>query len=106
MTFDVGSNELGGPLVTEMGLMSHLEVLRINDNHFSGNIPTELGKLVHLNELHMNGNDFTGSLPASLSNLVALGKTKNYYCQLSYQPINISWCIPIIIILFRSFNLS
>ena len=82
VTFDVGSNELGGPLVTEIGLMSHLETLRLNDNHFSGNIPDQLGKLVHLNELHLNGNDLSGSLPSSLSNLVALGESQN--CHLYY----------------------
>jgi Leucine-rich repeat (LRR) protein len=72
--FNVGNNKLGGPLITEIGLMSHLEELRINDNHLSGEIPTELGKLVHLNQLHMNGNEFTGTLPSELSGLVTLGE--------------------------------
>lgn len=73
VTLDVGGNNLGGPLVTEIGLMSHLEVLRVNDNHLSGEIPTELGRLKHLNELCMYGNQFSGRLPSELSELVGLG---------------------------------
>lgn len=75
VTFDVSDNKLGGPLVTEIGLMSHLEVLRFNDNRLSGDIPTELGKLKHLNVLSMSGNEFSGNLPSELSELVSLGKT-------------------------------
>lgn len=74
VTLDVGNNNLGGPIPTEIGLMSHLETLRLNDNHFSGAIPTEIGQLVHLNELHMNNNDFVGVLPSELSSLLSLGK--------------------------------
>ncbi|KAL7521742.1 hypothetical protein ACHAWX_006427 [Stephanocyclus meneghinianus] len=72
VTLDVGNNNLGGPIPTEIGLMSHLETLRLNDNHFSGAIPTEIGQLVHLNELHMNNNDFVGVLPSELSSLLSL----------------------------------
>ena len=71
---DVSSNKLGGPIVTEIGLISHLEVLHLNENHLSGEVPTELGKLTHLIELDMSDNDFSGSLPSELSNLVGLGE--------------------------------
>ena len=71
---DVSNNKLGGPIVTEIGLLSHLEVLHLNDNHLSGEVPTEIGKLTHLIELYMNDNDFSGSLPSELSKLVGLGE--------------------------------
>ncbi|KAL3803132.1 hypothetical protein HJC23_003407 [Cyclotella cryptica] len=74
VTLDVGYNNLGGPIPTEIGLMSRLETLRLNDNHFSGAVPSEIGQLVHLNEMHMNNNDFVGVLPSQLSNLLGLGK--------------------------------
>ncbi len=51
IALDLGHNNLGEPFVAELGDVSYLSILRLNDNHFSGEVPTNIGALVHLEEL-------------------------------------------------------
>ena len=77
---DLSHNELGGPLATEIGKVTALEGLYIEDNSFKGKIPTELGRLSRLMNVYAHNNLFTGTIPhtiGSLLNLYGLGLHEN-----------------------------
>lgn len=67
-----GGNHVIGLLPEEIGSLSELEVLILNDNQFNGVIPSELGNLFNLRQLELGENNFYGSLPVDLSNLANL----------------------------------
>ncbi|KAG0562196.1 hypothetical protein KC19_9G125700 [Ceratodon purpureus] len=69
---DLGNSGLSGPLVPELGQLSHLEFLSVYNNSFNGEIPQELGDLTALNVLDLSANQFSGLIPASLSKLTNL----------------------------------
>ena len=90
------SNNLHGSLPSELGLLSELTYLALNNskltgripstignltkledlvlffNQLEGPIPTEFGQLTNLRSLELTGNQLSGELPISLSNLVNL----------------------------------
>jgi Leucine-rich repeat (LRR) protein len=47
-TVDVGSNGLSGSIPTEIGLLSNLQYLILNNNDLKGPIPNELGEIATL----------------------------------------------------------
>ena len=57
------SNQLTGPVPTELGNLSNLENLSLNNNALTGPIPTELGSLTALRNLALGGNELTGPDP-------------------------------------------
>ena len=65
----VAQNNLRYRLPPELGLLSELRILHLENNELMGEIPRELGKLRHLRELRLNFNDLTGPIPAQLGNL-------------------------------------
>ena len=68
-------NNLSGPIPPELGDLSNLEWLYLNNNNLSGPIPPELGDLEKLRGLILRGNDLTGGIPpelGALSNLLRL----------------------------------
>ncbi|WOK95894.1 putative leucine-rich repeat receptor-like protein kinase [Canna indica] len=67
------NNELGGPLIPNIGNLLKLTTLIVAGCSFSGTIPDALGSLRNLTYLALNSNKFTGSIPASL------GKLSNLY---------------------------
>ena len=76
----VAQNNLRYRLPPELGSLSELRVLHLENNELAGEIPRELGKLRHLRELRLNFNDLTGPIPAQLgdlSNLVELHLNDN-----------------------------
>eukprot|EP00797_Seminavis_robusta_P033315 Sro76_g041580.2 (432) ;mRNA; r:45051-46346 len=59
---------------SELGLMSSLEKLLLNDNELTGTIPNELWSLVkagNLSILHMENNQFFGEVPDEVCTIVA-----------------------------------
>ena len=58
-----------GTIPSELGLLSKLGRLWINNNNFTGPIPTELGMLNNLEELHLADNMLTSSVPTELGNI-------------------------------------
>ena len=59
----VSSNDLSGTIPSEIGLLSSLEYLFMQDNYKpSGSIPTTLGMLRNLKAVVMSNNNFTGSV--------------------------------------------
>ena len=65
-------NDLRGSIPSELGDLSALKKLHLNDNQLSGSIPTELGNMSSLEDLRLDGNSLSGSIPAELGNLSAL----------------------------------
>jgi len=62
-------NQLTGSIPTELGNLTNLVSLWLDDNQLEGAIPADLGNLTNLNYLYLNSNQLTGSIPATLENL-------------------------------------
>ena len=60
---------LQGSIPAELGSLSNLESLTLNNNALTGPIPTELGSLTALRYLLLGGNELTGPIPTELGNL-------------------------------------
>ncbi|PRQ24919.1 putative protein kinase RLK-Pelle-LRR-XII-1 family [Rosa chinensis] len=64
-------NQLSGPIPISMGRLHNLQGLYIYDNTLQGYIPDELCQLEHLSDLILGGNQLSGSVPSCLGNLTA-----------------------------------
>eukprot|EP00551_Chaetoceros_affinis_P009513 CAMPEP_0203671910 /NCGR_PEP_ID=MMETSP0090-20130426/7570_1 /ASSEMBLY_ACC=CAM_ASM_001088 /TAXON_ID=426623 /ORGANISM="Chaetoceros affinis, Strain CCMP159" /LENGTH=1155 /DNA_ID=CAMNT_0050537095 /DNA_START=55 /DNA_END=3519 /DNA_ORIENTATION=+ len=63
MGIEMESRNLKGQLPYELGKISTLKDIILNNNELTGNIPVELGNLEHLEQLYLFENDITGDLP-------------------------------------------
>ncbi|KAF9592301.1 hypothetical protein IFM89_013527 [Coptis chinensis] len=71
---------LTGPLPSEIGNLTNLDILILAGCSFSGSIPEEIGNLANLSFLALNSNNFSGNIPptlGSLSNLYWLDVADN-----------------------------
>ena len=57
---------MSGEIPAELGSLSNLEGLFLNDNALSGEIPAELGSLSNLRVLYLDDNELSGCAPSSL----------------------------------------
>ncbi|XAR56215.1 Non-specific serine/threonine protein kinase [Bertholletia excelsa] len=57
------SNSLSGSIPSTVGLVSELEVLRLDRNLLKGPVPTNISKLTKVQELSLSNNQLTGPLP-------------------------------------------
>ncbi|KAK6270198.1 hypothetical protein POUND7_007303 [Theobroma cacao] len=62
-------NRLSGSIPQEIGDISTLEGLVLEDNLLGGSLPSNLGNLGRLNRLLLSSNNFTGTIPESFGNL-------------------------------------
>ena len=69
---NLGVSGLTGPIPSELGNLTNLEVLYLHSNRLTGRIPTELGGLSNLTDLYLDSNGLTGPIPAELGNLTNL----------------------------------
>ncbi|XP_048439327.1 BRASSINOSTEROID INSENSITIVE 1-associated receptor kinase 1-like [Pyrus x bretschneideri] len=69
---DLGSANLSGQLVAQLGVLSKLQYLELYNNNITGNIPEELGGLSDLVSLDLYLNNLHGTIPATLGNLAKL----------------------------------
>jgi len=67
-------NQLTGTIPTELGNLTNLFNLHLDQNQLTGTIPTELGNLTNLQELYLDQNQLTGTIPTELGNLTNLQK--------------------------------
>ncbi|XP_076891893.1 uncharacterized protein LOC143543462 isoform X2 [Bidens hawaiensis] len=63
------ANRLNGSIPKELGNISTLRSLVVEENRLSGPVPGELGNLTGIDRLFLSSNYFTGDLPASFANL-------------------------------------
>ncbi len=80
----MNSNMKGGYLPPQIGDLSRLKNLEVDNCQLEGRIPDETGNLVYLEGMTLSSNRFTGPLPASMANLVNMK-----YLYLSNNPLNI-----------------
>ncbi|KAL7174482.1 hypothetical protein ACSBR2_033685 [Camellia fascicularis] len=72
LSLDLGSKNLTGNLVPELGNLQQLQYLVLHQNNIQGSIPAELGNLKNLIELDLYQNNLSGKIPPSLGNLKSL----------------------------------
>lgn len=65
-------NNLVGSIPTELGLLSDLELLGMENGGLGGPIPSQLGQLSNLYFIDMDYNELSGSLPTELYQLTLL----------------------------------
>ena len=73
-------SKLTGTIPPELGNLSNLTSLQLNDNQLTGTIPPGLGNLSNLTILGLDSNQLTGTIPpglGNLSNLTTLGLDSN-----------------------------
>lgn len=76
-----GGNNLIGNITSNIGLISNLEKLYLDNNQLSGEIPVEISNLNNLKNLYLYNNQLSGSIPSEIGNLnnlklLSLGKNK------------------------------
>ena len=74
----LGRNDLSGPIPTELGTLANLESLDLGGNSLSGPIPTELSSLANLESLDLGGNSLSGPIPTELGTLANLERLSFY----------------------------
>ena len=74
---------LGGPIPSEIGSLSALQILSLRNNVLNGPIPSSLGQLSNLTVLHLYFNQLTGGVPKELGQLSGLTQLHLYANQLS-----------------------
>ena len=71
-TLDLARKGLAGSIPAELGNLTNLNRLFLENNRLTGNIPTELSNITNLTWLDLKHNDLTGSIPAELANITNL----------------------------------
>ncbi|XP_039173730.1 probable LRR receptor-like serine/threonine-protein kinase At3g47570 [Eucalyptus grandis] len=61
------SQGLGGFLSPQIGNLSFLRVMGLQNNSFRGKIPPQIGNLLRLRDLILSNNSFSGPIPSNLS---------------------------------------
>jgi Leucine-rich repeat (LRR) protein/glucose/arabinose dehydrogenase len=76
-------NQLSGEIPPELGYLTNLNWLYLQDNTLSGKIPAELGNLTNLKELWLENNRLGGEIPPELGSLANLTELRLHRNQLS-----------------------
>ena len=68
---ELSRNKLTGTLPTQLGRMTGLRQVWLQDNDLTGPIPTELGRITQMYQLLMNLNGFSGTIPSQFGQFTA-----------------------------------
>ena len=66
----LNNNQLTGEIPPEIGNLTNLMDLRIYNNQLTGEIPSEIGNLTNLDFLYLNNNQLTGEIPQQVCDLI------------------------------------
>ncbi|XP_048446341.1 putative receptor-like protein kinase At3g47110 [Pyrus x bretschneideri] len=64
---DLRSSALEGQLSPNIGNLSFLRTLRLENNSFGHTIPSEIGRLFRLQRIRLHNNSFNGAIPSNIS---------------------------------------
>ena len=70
------TNKLTGGIPAEIGNLTGLIYLFLNNNQLTGGMPMEIGNLIQLNYLNLSYNQLIGDVPAEIGNLLQLRELK------------------------------
>jgi len=59
-----------GPLPTELGYLWNMTRLQMKKNAFTGTVPHEYGRMFHLEQFTLEGNRLTGEIPLEVCDLL------------------------------------
>lgn len=62
-------NNLVGKLPNELGQLSQLKYIQLNNNRLSGSIPSSICSLLDLSEINLSNNELVGNIPTEIGNL-------------------------------------
>lgn len=80
----IGYNkDLVGAFPTEVGLLTSLTNLHIQENQFSAGLPSQMGLLTILRKLHAHENQFSGLMPVEVGNMSALQDLRLHFNRLT-----------------------
>ena len=65
----LNDNQLRGGIPPELGNLSDVKVLLLNNNNLRGEIPPELGDMDQMEELFLQNNNLSGEIPGELGQL-------------------------------------
>jgi len=74
---------------SEIGQLTNLFWLKLQENQLSGEIPVEIGDMTRLTHLYLSSNQLTGSIPSEIENLTDLTLLWLSYNQLTTLPESI-----------------
>ena len=80
---DLSSKGLDGSIPSDVGDLSKLTQLLLQDNQLTGSIPVDLGDLSNLLSLKLSNNQLTGSIPSELADLTSLSVLELSFNQLT-----------------------
>jgi len=66
------NNQLSGVIPSEIGNLTNLYVVKLTNNQLSGEIPSEIWNLINLRDLYLSDNQLTGEIPSEIENLTSL----------------------------------
>ena len=69
---ELDDNQLSGTIPSEIGNLTSLRDLELDDNQLSGTIPSEIGNLTSLSTLWLFDNQLSGPIPSEIGNLTSL----------------------------------
>merc|ERR1712224_656195 len=67
-SFSASNCGLSGSIPTEIGMMTGMIQMWLNDNDLTGEIPTEIGNLVTMKILNVQNNKLAGEMPLNICN--------------------------------------
>eukprot|EP00804_Cyclotella_cryptica_P029890 CCRYP_010793-RA/>CCRYP_010793-RA protein AED:0.04 eAED:0.04 QI:65/1/1/1/0.33/0/4/489/874 len=76
----LNENDFSGSISSDIGNLIELEIVSGDGNAFNGTIPDEISYLTKLRELSLATNSFSGPLPESIGELNVLGKNVAVPC--------------------------
>jgi Leucine-rich repeat (LRR) protein len=84
----LNNNQLTGPIPSDLGYLPNLQRLLLNGNQLSGVIPRQLGNLDSLLYTYLDHNALTGPVPEELLSLTTLLNGRSNFCNNSLYTSN------------------